>query len=175
MSVQDENSRSCSFLSSLGYNGGLVIWTVVCLTANKFKALWEQLIAYFPYIRHVPHRKRRLQSFVATGTCLPSHCLATTGDTHTDPQTLLRYKDRMENDTSNNYFTVACIRCHGNVPTEPLPSNDIRGFAYRDTHWWEGFMKDAVEMSSGTIIYIIPSFINIGSGIQGHTDRMEIA
>jgi hypothetical protein len=24
-----ENSRSCSFLSSLGYNGSLVIWTVV--------------------------------------------------------------------------------------------------------------------------------------------------
>jgi hypothetical protein len=39
MSVQAENSRKCSFLSSLGYNGSLVIWTVVCLTATKFKPL----------------------------------------------------------------------------------------------------------------------------------------
>jgi hypothetical protein len=39
MSVQAENSRSCSFLSSLGYNGSLVILTAVCLTAAKFKPL----------------------------------------------------------------------------------------------------------------------------------------
>jgi hypothetical protein len=39
MSVQAEDSRSCSFLNSLGYNGRLVIWTVVCLTATKFKPL----------------------------------------------------------------------------------------------------------------------------------------
>jgi hypothetical protein len=39
MSVQAENSRLCSFLNSLGYNGSVVIWTVVCLTATKFKPL----------------------------------------------------------------------------------------------------------------------------------------
>jgi hypothetical protein len=42
MSVQAENSRSCSFLSSLGYNCSLVIWTV-CLTATKF----NPLVLYF--------------------------------------------------------------------------------------------------------------------------------
>jgi hypothetical protein len=43
-----------------------------------------------------------------------------------------------------------------------------------------GFMKYAVEIASGAIIYI-PSFIKIGSGIQkliggihGHTDSMKI-
>jgi hypothetical protein len=41
-----------------------------------------------------------------------------------------------------------------------LPSND-KG----DTHTDEGFMKYAIEMSSGAMIYI-PSFIKIGSGIQ---------
>jgi hypothetical protein len=42
-------------------------------------------------------------------------------------------------------------------------------------------MKYAIEMGSGAMIYI-PSFIKIGSGIQGlvrgihrHTDSMEIA
>jgi hypothetical protein len=35
------------------------------------------------------------------------------------------------------------------------------GYAYR----WVGFMKYAVEMGSGAMIYI-PSFIKIGSGIQ---------
>jgi hypothetical protein len=39
MSVQAENSRSCPILSSLGYNGSLVTWTVVRLIATKFKPL----------------------------------------------------------------------------------------------------------------------------------------
>jgi hypothetical protein len=46
----------------------------------------------------------------------------------------------------------------------PLPGND-RGFTYRHTNWWEGFMKYAVEMGSGAMTFI-PSFIKIGSGIQ---------
>jgi hypothetical protein len=54
-----------------------------------------------------------------------------------------------------------CIRCHVNVFTEPLPSNDRE-----DTHAvGRDFMKHAVEMGSGALIYI-PSFINIGSVIQ---------
>jgi hypothetical protein len=75
----------------------------------------------------------------------------------------------------------------GQVPvficTEPLPSNDTRGYTYRHTVRWEGFtrMKHAVEMGSGAMMYI-PSFIKIGWGIQKlvgggthrHTDSMEI-
>jgi hypothetical protein len=34
-----------------------------------------------------------------------------------------------------------------------------------DTDLWEGFMKYAVEMDSGAMIYI-PSFVKIGSAIQ---------
>jgi hypothetical protein len=42
------------------------------------KTLWEQLIAYFPLIRHGPPRKERLhQVFVAAGTSLSSCHLAT--------------------------------------------------------------------------------------------------
>jgi hypothetical protein len=45
------------------------------------------------------------------------------------------------------------------VFTEPLPSSD-RGDTNTDTQadGWEGFMKYAVEMGSGAMIYI-PSFI----------------
>jgi hypothetical protein len=35
----------------------------------------------------------------------------------------------------------------------------------RHTGGWDGFMKYAVEMGSGAMIYI-PSFIKIGSDIQ---------
>jgi hypothetical protein len=43
---------------------------------------------------------------------------------------LFRYDmDSIENDASNNSSIVACIRCSGNVFTEPLPSNEMR-----DTH-----------------------------------------
>jgi hypothetical protein len=71
------------------------------IETNNYKKFWEELIAYFPLIRHGPHRKRRLQQFfVAAGKSLPSRCLATKGgihfteplpnnggrDTHTDTQ-----------------------------------------------------------------------------------------
>jgi hypothetical protein len=49
------------------------------------------------------------------------------------------------------------------VFTDPLPSNDKGGIHITDL--WEGFMKCAVEMGSGGMIYI-PSFIKIDSGIQ---------
>jgi hypothetical protein len=39
------------------------------------------------------------------------------------------------------------------------------GYTYRYTDWWEGFMKYAIEMDSGAMIYIL-NFIKIGSGIQ---------
>jgi hypothetical protein len=43
----------------------------------------EELIAYFPLIRHGPNRERRLQQlFVSAGTSLPSRCLETVGGVH---------------------------------------------------------------------------------------------
>jgi hypothetical protein len=46
--------------------------------------------------------------------------------------------------------------------TRPLPVNDRGG---TQTHRLMGFVKYAVEMGSGVIIYI-PSFVKIGLGIQ---------
>jgi hypothetical protein len=52
------------------------------------KKFWEELIAYFPFIRHGPHRKRcaRIPLFLyalfAAVTFLPSRCLATIGGIH---------------------------------------------------------------------------------------------
>jgi hypothetical protein len=83
---------------------------------------------------HEPHRKRSLQQYliIAAERCLPGFCLQTVGG-YTDPQTLLRYDtDRIENDASNNFSSVSCIRCHGNVSTEPLPSDD-KGYTSRHT------------------------------------------
>jgi hypothetical protein len=84
----------------------------------KSKTFWEELIAYFPFVWHGPHRKRRVQFF----------------------------------------YCCVCIRCRGNSFTELLPSNDLGGYTYRHTDWWEGFMKYTFEMGSGAMIYI-PSFI----------------
>jgi hypothetical protein len=39
LSVQAQYSKLCTISSSFRYNGSLVIWTVVCLTAAKFKLL----------------------------------------------------------------------------------------------------------------------------------------
>jgi hypothetical protein len=65
-----------------------------------------------------------------------------------------------------------------------LPSRylaTIGGYTYRDTDCWEGFMKYAIKMGSGAMIYK-PSFIKIGSaiqkwigGIHRHTDSVVMA
>jgi hypothetical protein len=41
----------------------------------------------------------------------------------------------------------------------------IGEYTYRHTDWSKGFMKYGAEMSSSAVIYV-PSFIQIGSGIQ---------
>jgi hypothetical protein len=43
LSVQAWYSRLCPLKISCGYNGSLVTWTVICLTADKFKPLTFQL------------------------------------------------------------------------------------------------------------------------------------
>jgi hypothetical protein len=85
-------------------------------------------------MRHEPHRKRHLhQFFFAAGTSLPSRCLATLeGYTDRPTDSPLIDTNRIENDASNNSSIVACIHCHGNVSTEPLPSNDT-GHTHTDT------------------------------------------
>jgi hypothetical protein len=55
----------------------------------------------------------------------------------------------------------------------------IGGYTYRHTELWEEFMKYAVEIGSGAVIYIT-SFIKISSVIQMliggiHTDSTVIA
>jgi hypothetical protein len=51
-------------------------WPLILLR-GKNKKFWEELIAYFPFIRHRLHRKQRFQEiFHAAGTSLPSRYLA---------------------------------------------------------------------------------------------------
>jgi hypothetical protein len=56
---------------------------------NMKKKFWEEQIAYFPSIRHGPHRKRRLQQFFVAGRMslselLPSNDRGIHRQTHTD-------------------------------------------------------------------------------------------
>jgi hypothetical protein len=70
----------------------------------------------------------------------------------------------VQKNAASKNSVVACIRCHGNVSTEPLPSN-YRRDTYIDTDWWEEFIKYAVEMDSGIMTYI-PIFRKSGLGIK---------
>jgi hypothetical protein len=59
-------------------------------------------------------------------------------------------------------FFVAARTC---LPSHCLAI--IGGYTYRHTAWWEGFMKYAVKMGSGTMIYkYIQNFINIVSAVR---------
>lgn len=69
--------------------------------------------------------------------------------------------DHTENKLSNS-FVVACIRCPGNIFTEPLHSN--YGGTHTDTDWWEGLMDYVAEIGSGAMTYT-SNYIKISSGI----------
>jgi hypothetical protein len=89
---------------------------------------------------------------------------------------LMRHGAHRKRRAQQFFYCCVCIRWRGNVFTEPLPSNNrtifteplpatIGRYIYRYTDWWEIFMKYAVEMGSGAMMYV-PSFIQIGSAIQ---------
>jgi hypothetical protein len=52
------------------------------------------------------------------------------------------------------FFIVSCVFVAAVTfsPSRCLATNE--GQTYRHTDWWEGFMKNAVEMGSGAMIYI---------------------
>jgi hypothetical protein len=149
------------------------------LVFTRYKKCWEELIAYFPLIRHGLHRKRRLQQlFVAVGTSLPGCYLATIGAYTGRPIDSPFIKHEPHRKWSVQKFlyyrvyslprervcrAVAQHRMVG-YTLQNCCLAIIRGIQRR-TDWWEGFLKYAVEMGSVAMIYI-SSFIKIGSGIQ---------
>jgi hypothetical protein len=83
--------------------------------------------------------------------------------------------DRIENDTFSNSSVVACVFV---AAVTFLSNRCLVTYTYKHTGSMEGFMKYAVQMGSGAMIYI-PSFIKTGLGIQRliggrhrHTDSM---
>jgi hypothetical protein len=134
---------------------GLIVPCASCITNKKF---WEELIACSPLIRHVPHRKRRIQQFFVAAKYL--YRVVTEQQIH-----WLSSDKNGPHRKSCVQQTVTCIRCRGKVFTELLPSNDRRD---TQTHRLIGFMTYAGKMDSGAMIHI-PDFIKIGSDIQNIT------
>jgi hypothetical protein len=48
------------------------------------QSFWEELIAYFPLIRHEPHRKRHLQHFFVTVENILQTCYLASTEGYTD-------------------------------------------------------------------------------------------
>jgi hypothetical protein len=119
---------------------------------NRNKKFWEELIVYL--LRHGPHRKLSLQQFIfSAGMCLPSHCLATIeGCTYRSTDSSLIRHGLHRKQRVQKLCCCLCIRCRGNVFLPKLFLARKRGYTYRHTDWWEGFMKYAVEMGSVAMI-----------------------
>jgi hypothetical protein len=161
---------------------------------NLSKEFWEELIAYFAFIRQGPHRNWRLQQFfLAARAFLPSCYLAMIGGTHRQTHRLSFDKIQTAQKITHpkillllcifliagTCFPSRCLAMKGGIRfTKPLPNNDRRD-THTDTGWWEGFITYTVKMGSGAMIYV-PSFMKTGSAIQKliretHTDIMVIS
>jgi hypothetical protein len=73
--------------------------------------------------------------------------------------------DRIENDTSDSYSIVASVFVDAILFLLSRCLVTTAGYTFRGIDWWEIFMKWAVEIGSGAMIYV-PSFIKIRSGIN---------
>jgi hypothetical protein len=173
--------RTCHFLSfgTKNHRYWGKNW-VVSSTHEKLIFKSEKLVGlYRPTM--LGHTSKRAWRFMATIHTTESIISTRISVKKQLPTRLWYDSDRTENEASTTSSIVLCINCHWNVSTEPLPSNDTRGYTYRHTDWWKGFMKYAVETGSGTVIYL-PSFIKIGSVIQKliggihrqHSDRINL-
>jgi hypothetical protein len=125
--------------------------TPIIVNHKTIQKFWE-LIAYDT--DRIENDAPNNSSF--TRKSLYASCyVATTEDTHTNPQT----------HASNNSSIAEWFRCSGNVFTVPLPSNERRdtiypslclstkgGYTYRHTDWREGIMKYAAEIGSRVMI-----------------------
>jgi hypothetical protein len=89
---------------------------------------------------------------------------------------MIRHGPRRKRRVQQFFYCCVCISCRGNVFTEPLPSND-RGI-HIQTHRLMGGIYEARRCGE-LRCHDIPSFIQIGSGIQkligGYTDSMVLA
>jgi hypothetical protein len=95
-------------------------------------------------------------------SCLPNRCLAMI-EGYTERRTgshFIRHGQHWKRRVQQFPYCCVCIRCPGDVFTKPLPSN-----IHILTDWWKAFIKYAVEVDSGAMIYI-SSFVKICSGIQ---------
>jgi hypothetical protein len=64
---------------------------------------------------------------------------------------LIRHGPHRNRRVQQLFYGCVRIRFGGKNFTQPLPSND-RGYAYRYSDWWEGFMEYAVAMGSDVTI-----------------------
>jgi hypothetical protein len=149
-------------------------WVHLVIVLNENKKFCDELITCFPLIHHGLHRKRcHQQFFIAAGTCLRSSCLAViVGDTDSP---LVRHgpyrKWRAQQFFYCCVYSLPWERVHQALQRwqggRESPPPHTRAQRERERDWQEGFMKYAVGMGSGAMIYsYIISFIKIGSDIQ---------
>jgi hypothetical protein len=116
-------------------------------------------------MRHGPHRKRHKQFNVAARMSLSSCYLATT-EGHTVRPTdsaLIRHGPHKKCQSYNSSI-VECIRCHGNVFTEPLPNKERRDI-HRDTQTDGRYLWSTPLRWAQLPWLYIPNFIKIDLGI----------
>jgi hypothetical protein len=76
----------------------------ILLSLFIYKKFWEELIAYFPLIRHGPHRKR-IRCLATIMGLLPSRCLATIGEIHRHKHTQTHTHGQQRDLISLLYFS----------------------------------------------------------------------
>jgi hypothetical protein len=97
----------------------------------------------FPFIWSWLHSNDASNRFFLDAGESLSRCYLAAIRGHTDRSTVTRVQQF--------FYCCVCIHCRGNIFAEPLPSNERRD-TYRDTDWWDGFVRDAVEMGSDITI-----------------------
>jgi hypothetical protein len=123
---------------------GAVRWSVVSCSStdrvgNNRSVIWIHIACHWSNLKiffKLSHMDTNM-----TRSLVRTNCLLSFDTTRTAQKTTLHSQTHscsfnatrtVEKCVSNNLSIVVCIRCHGNVSTEPLPRND-KGDTHTDT------------------------------------------
>jgi hypothetical protein len=146
------HARTCVTRSRTPY---LQLFTYKRHSMQNFRYIFYLLLYQIPGSNSssVITIKREAKCRYHTVVIVQCHRLKRSCGKNESPTFLWYDTDRIENNESNNSSIVMCVFV---AAVTFLPSRCltmIRGYTYRHTDWWKGFMRCAIEMGSVAMIY----------------------
>jgi hypothetical protein len=158
----------------LAYNFLYIACATRLHSEDNSKKFWEEVIHYFPLIRHRSHKKRRLQQFfVAAGTSLPNFFLSNDMGIHSETHrhtlpTVLLLRVFF---AAGTCLTSSCLETIGGIY---IQTHRLMGWIC-EVRYCDGLRCRDIHIEFHKARFRHSNVNGGGGGIHRHTASMEIA